>query len=58
MKITEEQFENHLLGVLASLGYVYENGYEIAPDTDGAERKDYRETSLSRAEKGLEKEAW
>jgi hypothetical protein len=31
MKITEEQFENHLLGIRADLGYVYENGYEIAP---------------------------
>ncbi len=46
MKITEEQFENHLLGILADLGYVYENGYEIAPDTDRAERKDYREVVL------------
>ena len=46
MRITEEQFENHLLGILAELGYVYENGYEIAPDTDRAERKDYREVIL------------
>lgn len=46
MKITEEQFENHLLGILADLGYVYENGYEIAPDTERAERKDYREVVL------------
>lgn len=46
MKITEEQFENHLLGIFAELGYVYENGYEIAPDTDRAERKDYREVVL------------
>jgi len=46
MKITEEQFENHLLGILAELGYFYENGYEIAPDTDRAERKDYREIVL------------
>lgn len=46
MKITEEQFENHLLGILAELGYVYENGYEIAPDTERAERKDYREVVL------------
>lgn len=46
MKINEEQFENHLLGILADLGYVYENGYEIAPDTDRAERKDYREVVL------------
>ncbi len=46
MKITEEQFENHLLGILAELGYVYENGYEIAPDALRAERKDYREVVL------------
>lgn len=46
MKITEEQFENHVLGTLTELGYVYENGYEIAPDTDRGERKDYREVVL------------
>lgn len=46
MKVNEEQFENHLLGILAELGYVYENGYEIAPDTERAERKDYREVVL------------
>lgn len=45
-KITEEQFENHLIGILGELGYVYENGYEIAPDTDRAERNDYREVVL------------
>lgn len=46
MKISEEKFENHLLGILAELGYVYENGYEIAPDTERAERKDYRDVVL------------
>jgi len=46
MKITEEQFENHLLGILGELGYSYENGYEIAPETERAERKDYREVVL------------
>ncbi len=56
MKITEEQFENHLLGILGELGYVYENGYDIAPQPPGppeggidpgrAERKDYREVVL------------
>ena len=46
MKITEEQFENRVLGILGELGYLYENGYEIAPDTDRAERKDYREVVL------------
>ncbi len=39
MRINEEQFENHPLGILAELGYVYENGSEIAPDTERAERK-------------------
>jgi type I restriction enzyme, R subunit len=47
LKVNEEQFENHLLGILAELGYVYENGYEIAPDTERAERKDYREVVLT-----------
>ncbi len=46
MKITEEQFENHLLGILTDLRYVYENGYEIEPDCGQAERKDYREVVL------------
>ncbi len=46
MKINEEQFENHLLAILAELGYVYENGQRIAPDTDRAERKDYHEFIL------------
>ena len=46
MKINEEQFENHLLSILAELGYVYENGYEIAPDALRPERKDYREVVL------------
>lgn len=46
MKISEEQFENHVLKILGELGYSYENGYEIAPDTDRAERKDYREVVL------------
>lgn len=46
MKISEEQFENHLIGILVELGYVYENGYEIAPDADRAERTDYREVVL------------
>ncbi|MEZ5305526.1 MAG: type I restriction endonuclease subunit R [Pyrinomonadaceae bacterium] len=46
MKITEEQFENHLLKILSELGYIYENGYEIAPDCEKAERKDYREVVL------------
>ena len=45
-KITEEQFEHHLLGILVELGYVYENGYEIAPDTERVARKDYREVVL------------
>ena len=47
MKITEEQFENHLLGILGELGYSCENGYEIAPETERAERKDYREVVLA-----------
>lgn len=46
MKITEEQFENLVIKWLEELGYKYENGYEIAPGTDRAERKDYREVIL------------
>ncbi len=45
-KINEEQFENHLLGILGEMGYAYENGYDIAPETDRAEREDYREVVL------------
>jgi len=48
MKITEEQFENHLLGILGEFGYLYENGYEIAPETERAERTDHREVVLVR----------
>ncbi|CAN5301911.1 hypothetical protein BH20ACI2_BH20ACI2_23200 [soil metagenome] len=43
MRITEEQFENHLLGILGELGYSYENGQRTAPDTERAEWADYRE---------------
>lgn len=47
MTINEEQFENHLIGIFAELAYVYENGYEIAPDALRAERTDYREVILA-----------
>ena len=47
MKITEEQFENHLIGIFQELGYDYVNGYEIAPDSAQAERADYREVILA-----------
>ena len=46
MKINEEQFENLVLKWLRELGYVYENGYEIAPGTPRAERTDYRQVVL------------
>lgn len=56
MKITEEQFENHLLGILGELGYLYENGRPSnlpsplnPPEGDlnsRAERTDYREVVL------------
>jgi type I restriction enzyme R subunit len=45
--ITEAQFENLVLKWLHELGYIYENGYEIAPGTDRAERADYRMVFLS-----------
>jgi len=47
LKITEEQFENHLIGIFQELGYDYVNGYEIAPDSAQAERADYREVILA-----------
>jgi type I restriction enzyme, R subunit len=46
MKINEEQFENLVIKWLQELGYLYENGYEIAPGTDRAERSDYRQVVL------------
>ena len=46
MKINEEQFENLVLRWFDELGYKYENGYEIAPDTTRAERADYRQVFL------------
>lgn len=50
MKITEEQFENYLLGILAELGYVYENGRPSNLPEGGFRlgRKDYREVVLLR----------
>lgn len=49
LRITEEQFENHLLGILVELGYIYENGRPSnLPEGDFAlGRKDYREVVLS-----------
>lgn len=46
MKINEELFENLVIKWLDELGYIYENGYEIAPKTDRAERENYREVFL------------
>jgi type I restriction enzyme R subunit len=58
MRVNEEQFENHLLGILVELGYVYiarhpsnlpEGGLRLAGDPEGdvfPERKDYWEVVL------------
>ncbi|MFV0387488.1 MAG: type I restriction endonuclease [Pyrinomonadaceae bacterium] len=46
MKINEEKFENLVIKWFQELGYIHENGYEIAPGTDRAERADYREVFL------------
>lgn len=46
-EINEEQFENLVIKWLQELGYIYENGYEIAPGTDRAERTDYRQVILT-----------
>ncbi len=44
--LNEDAFERHVIDVLVGLGYSYENGYEIAPDTSRPERNDYREVVL------------
>ena len=43
MKITEDQLEQLCLGWFTSQGYLYKNGYDIAPDGDAPERDDYHQ---------------
>lgn len=46
MKITEDQLEQLCLGWFTSQGYLYKNGYDIAPDGDSPERDDYHQVVL------------
>ncbi len=49
MPILEADLENQVIALLQTLGYKYENGYNIAPAPDGArpERADYRAVWLA-----------
>lgn len=46
MKITEDQLEQLCLDWFADQGYLYKNGYDIAPDGDTPERDDYHQVIL------------
>lgn len=46
MKINESVFEETVLAWFDELGYVVKNGFDIAPNTPEAERKDYRQVIL------------
>ncbi|CEO38582.1 type I restriction endonuclease subunit R [Photobacterium kishitanii] len=44
--ITEDQLEQLCLDWFADQGYLYKNGYDIAPDGDSPERNDYHQVVL------------
>ena len=44
--ITEDQLEQLCLDWFADQGYLYKNGYDIAPDGDAPERDDYHQVVL------------
>ncbi len=44
--ITEDQLEQLCLDWFTSQGYLYKNGYDIAPDGDSPEREDYHQVVL------------
>ncbi len=46
MKITEDQLEQLCLDWFTDQGYLYINGYDIAPDGDASERDDYHQVVL------------
>ncbi len=46
MKITEDQLEQLCLDWFIDQGYLYKNGYDIAPDGDYPERDDYHQVVL------------
>ncbi|NMV21680.1 hypothetical protein HKB23_04610, partial [Vibrio parahaemolyticus] len=44
--ITEDQLEQLCLDWFTDQGYLYKNGYDIAPDSDSPERDDYHQVVL------------
>lgn len=46
MKITEDRLEQECLAWFAEQGYLYKNGYDIAPDGLSPERDDYHQVVL------------
>ncbi|WED21565.1 type I restriction endonuclease subunit R [Vibrio sp. JC009] len=44
--ITEDQLETQCLEWFTGQGYLYKNGYDIAPDGDSPEREDYHQVVL------------
>ncbi|GAM62060.1 type I restriction-modification system [Vibrio ishigakensis] len=44
--ITEDQLEQQCLDWFIDQGYLYKNGYDIAPDGDSPERDDYHQVVL------------
>ncbi|CAK1960228.1 Type I restriction enzyme HindI endonuclease subunit [Vibrio crassostreae] len=46
MKITEDQLEQLCINWFTDQGYLYKNGYDIAPDGDDPERDDYHQVVL------------
>ncbi len=46
MMITEDQLELQCLDWFKTLGYQYQNGYDIAPEGDSPERDDYHQVAL------------
>jgi type I restriction enzyme R subunit len=44
--ITEDQLEQLSIDWLKEMGWDYENGYEIAPDSDNPKRNDYKEVFI------------
>nr|WP_264302494.1 type I restriction endonuclease [Shewanella sp. JNE10-2] len=44
--ITEDQLEQACISWFTDQGYLYKNGYDIAPDGDSPERDDYHQVVL------------
>ena len=45
--ITEDQLEQECIRWFTDQGYLYKNGYDIAPDGDSPERDDYHQVVLN-----------